>query len=47
MTNSVDTATLCMKAQAFDEKFDAGEDVTPYLDRATLRRPNREAGHGS
>ncbi|NMG08539.1 CopG family transcriptional regulator [Brasilonema sp. UFV-L1] len=31
-----------MKTQEFDEKFDNGEDVTPYLDLSTVRRPGHE-----
>ena len=31
-----------MKAEEFDAKFDAGEDVTEFLDFSTARRPNRE-----
>ncbi|MCG6134693.1 MAG: BrnA antitoxin family protein [Nostoc sp. LLA-1] len=27
-----------MKAEEFDEKFDAGEDITAYLDINTIRR---------
>jgi hypothetical protein len=30
-------------AAELDAKFDAGEDITPYLDLSTLRRPNLEA----
>jgi hypothetical protein len=32
-----------MKAAEFDEKFDAGEDVTAWLDRSAIRRPNLES----
>jgi len=32
-----------MKAQEFDEKFDAGQDVTGDLDLAGARRPLRSA----
>ena len=28
-----------MKAKEFDQKFDRGEDVTPFLDRSKARRP--------
>lgn len=28
-----------MKAEVFDERFDAGEDVTPLLDLASAHRP--------
>jgi len=31
-----------MKAAEFDRKFDEGEDITPWLDLSTLRRPNLE-----
>ncbi len=31
-----------MKAKDFDKKFDQGEDVTPFLDRAKAKRPGRE-----
>jgi len=31
-----------MKASEFDERFDAGEDVTEALDLASARRPGRE-----
>ena len=31
-----------MKAKTFDEKFDAGEDVSDYLDWSKARRPNLE-----
>ena len=30
-------------AEEFDRRFDAGEDMTPYLDMSTVRRPNLEA----
>jgi hypothetical protein len=32
-----------MTAQEFDEKFDAGEDITPYIDKASIHRPGLEA----
>ncbi len=32
-----------MKASEFDERFDAGEDVTPWLDLSTIRRPHLES----
>jgi len=32
-----------MKAKEFDEKFDAGQDVTGNLDLAAARRPLRNA----
>jgi hypothetical protein len=31
-----------MKAKRFDEKFDAGEDVSKFLDRSKARRPGHE-----
>jgi hypothetical protein len=31
-----------MKAEEFDQKFDAGEDITPYLDLKAIRRPGYE-----
>ena len=31
-----------MKAEEFDAAFDAGEDITPYLDMSKARRPNLE-----
>jgi hypothetical protein len=31
-----------MKAEEFDQKFDAGEDITTYLDMNTVRRPGYE-----
>ena len=31
-----------MKAKEFDRKFDAGEDITKYLDLDSLRRPQQE-----
>jgi len=31
-----------MKAEEFDEKFDAGEDIITYLDMNTIRRPGYE-----
>lgn len=31
-----------MKAEEFDAKFDAGEDLTEFLDFSTARHPNRE-----
>lgn len=31
-----------MKADKFDQKFDSGEDITPYLDMNTIRRPGYE-----
>jgi hypothetical protein len=32
-----------MKAEEFDRKFDAGEDVTDALDLSSSRRPGQEA----
>lgn len=32
-----------MKAEEFDRKFDAGEDVTDGLDLSAARRPGQEA----
>ncbi len=31
-----------MKAREFDQKFDAGEDITEHLDRSRARRPEQE-----
>lgn len=31
-----------MKAEELDEKFDAGEDITRYLDLSKARRPEQE-----
>ena len=31
-----------MKAKDLDEKFDAGDDVTPHLDLTKARRPGEE-----
>jgi hypothetical protein len=31
-----------MKAEEFDQRFDAGEDVTEFLDIAEARRPGHE-----
>lgn len=31
-----------MKAREFDKRFDAGEDVSKYLDMAGARRPGQE-----
>ena len=30
------------KASEFDEKFDAGEDITQYLDLTKVRRPGQQ-----
>jgi hypothetical protein len=32
-----------MTAQEFEKKFDEGEDITPYIDKATIRRPSLKA----
>lgn len=32
-----------MKASEFDAAFEAGEDITEYLDLSTMRRPNLES----
>jgi len=32
-----------MTAKEFERLFDEGEDITPYIDRATIRRPGLEA----
>jgi hypothetical protein len=29
-------------AQEFDERFDAGEDITPYIDKSSIHRPSLE-----
>ncbi len=31
-----------MKAKEFDRKFDAGEDITKYLDLTLVKRPGHE-----
>ena len=31
-----------MTAQEFEKRFDEGEDITPYIDKATIRRPGLE-----
>ena len=31
-----------MKAEAFEEKFETGEDITQYLDLTGVRRPGQE-----
>lgn len=28
-----------MTAKEFERRFDEGEDITPYIDKATIRRP--------
>ena len=32
-----------MTAKEFERRFDEGEDITPYIDKATIRRPGLEA----
>lgn len=32
-----------MTAQEFDRRFDEGEDITPYIDDSSIRRPGLEA----
>jgi hypothetical protein len=32
-----------MTAKDFEQRFDEGEDITPYIDRTTIRRPGLEA----
>ncbi len=32
-----------ISAKEFDERFERGEDVTPYLDQSTARRPGEES----
>jgi hypothetical protein len=31
-----------ISAEEFDRRFDEGEDMTPYLDMSTVRRPGRD-----
>lgn len=31
-----------MSAQEFEQQFDAGEDIAPYIDRASICRPGLE-----
>ncbi|MBN1158291.1 MAG: hypothetical protein JXA61_02830 [Bacteroidales bacterium] len=31
-----------MKASEFDQRFDAGEDVMPYMDKKGIRKPGLE-----
>lgn len=31
-----------ISVEEFDRLFDAGEDLTPYLDMSSARRPNQE-----
>ena len=32
-----------MTAKEFERRFDEGEDITPYIDHATIRRTGLEA----
>ena len=32
-----------MTAKEFERRLDEGEDITPYIDKATIRRPGLEA----
>jgi hypothetical protein len=32
-----------MTAQEFEKRFDEGEDITPFIDRSSIRRPGMEA----
>jgi hypothetical protein len=32
-----------MTAKDFEQRFDEGEDITPYIERASIRRPGLEA----
>lgn len=32
-----------MTAQEFERRFDEGEDITPYIDESSIRRPGLEA----
>jgi len=32
-----------MTAQDFERRFDEGEDITPYIDESSIRRPGMEA----
>lgn len=32
-----------MTAKEFEQRFDEGEDITPYIERASIRRPGLEA----
>lgn len=36
-------ANKTISGEAFDAKFDAGEDIEQYLDLSTLRRPGLES----
>jgi hypothetical protein len=31
-----------MTAQEFEQRFDEGEDITPYIDMSSIRRPGLE-----
>jgi hypothetical protein len=32
-----------MTAQEFEKRFDEGEDITPFIDRSSIRHPGMEA----
>jgi hypothetical protein len=32
-----------MTAREFEQRFDEGEDITPYIDQSSIRRPGLEA----
>jgi hypothetical protein len=32
-----------MTAQEFEQRFDEGEDITPFIDKSSIRRPGVEA----
>ncbi|MEM9009193.1 MAG: hypothetical protein AAGE59_37530 [Cyanobacteria bacterium P01_F01_bin.86] len=34
-----------MKAEAFDQKFDEGKDITEHLDLGNIKRPGLEVEH--
>ena len=34
--------TRTISAEEFDRRFDEGEDITPFLDLSTARRPNQQ-----
>lgn len=36
-----------MTAKEFEQRFDEGEDITPYIERASIRRPGLEARDAS
>lgn len=35
-----------MTAEEFDRRFDEGEDITPYIDKSSTRRPGIENRRG-